>query len=160
MKSSQREAISNKNQTTFRGKMNKKHIVDFEHSKILAENDWNIKTELVYIAASKTLEKGSIMNPKSALIQYDESTITYPAPNIAELLEQVPLDNIIHNPDWHNKLQNRANVLAEIWCCQIATKKRTDQQIKNIKRVIYNCKLNNLKSEKNKILSLYNYFTK
>jgi len=27
-------------------------------------------------------------------------------------------------------------------------KKRTDQQIKNIKRVIYNCKLNNLKSEK------------
>jgi len=44
MKSSQREAISNKNQTTFRGKMNKKHIVDFEHSKILAEMNMDLDT--------------------------------------------------------------------------------------------------------------------
>jgi len=82
----------------------RKSVTSPKYSKQLKKHGWNIKTKFIRV--------------NNKICNFDESlwnrSTTFPAPDIDELLDNIPY---LNNVNWINE-KNRSDALAKIWCGQ------------------------------------------
>ena len=99
------------------------HHVDLEHAKLLKESGWDKPTELIWAIVNW---RGLIPEWGIEPMATATSARWYPAPNLSELLDEIPFTNLLNYyaviitlwdyfPEWLYETMKDPNALVDVW---------------------------------------------